>query len=257
MNSSARVVRHTRGVDQKQVNAASFGQAAPTYERGRPPYPEAALDWLLPESAGQVLDLGAGTGKLTRKLVARGLGVTAVEPSAGMREQLADAVPGVPSLAGAAESIPLPDSSFDCVFVAQAWHWVEPDLAIPEVTRVLRPGGRLGLLWNLRDERVGWVAELGTMLRAHSDASMETAVDDLGPDFGPVGRFEVKWWHDITPAALEDLVASRSYVIMSSADRRRQLMTDVRQMLDSHPALAGRERFPLPYVTQCFRADLR
>src|SRR3981081_513120 len=112
---------------------ASFGGGAPAQERVRPSYPEAAIDWLLPPGAARVLDLGAGTGKLTRQLCRRGLGVLAVEPSSGMRGQLATELPDVTLLAGTAEAIPLDDQTVNAVLVAQAWHWVDPALAVPEV----------------------------------------------------------------------------------------------------------------------------
>src|SRR5690348_13701049 len=136
----------------RRAQATSFGVAAGAYERGRPPYPAAAIDWLVPEHATRVLDVGAGTGKLTRQLRERGLDVIAVEPSAGMREELHRAVPGAPVLAGTAEQIPLADGTVDLVIVAQAWHWMDPERTIPEVARVLAPGGRLGLMWNRRVE---------------------------------------------------------------------------------------------------------
>src|SRR5437016_4501937 len=164
MSGPARLVSMTID-ERRQARAASFGSAAGAYERGRPPYPPEAIDWLLPAGAARVLDLGAGTGKLTRQLTGRGLDLTAVEPSEGMREQLRRAVPGVRALAGTAEQIPLPDLSVDAVLVAQAWHWMDPAVAVPEVARVLRPGGQLGLLWNIRDERADWVAGLGAILR--------------------------------------------------------------------------------------------
>ena len=122
---------HARRADQpadearRREQATSFGAAAGAYERGRPPYPAEAIDWLLPPGAARVLDVGAGTGKLTRQLAARGLDVVAVEPLPGMREQLARAVPGVPVHPGTAEDIPLPDGSVDAVLAAQAWHWVD------------------------------------------------------------------------------------------------------------------------------------
>lgn len=130
----------------------SFDRAAVEYERARPDYPAAVLD-VLPLAAGaDVLDLGAGTGKLTRVLVGRYRRVIAVEPLDGMRAILEQVVPSAESLAGTAESIPLPDSSVDGVFAAQAFHWFANDDAVGEIARVLRPGGVLGLIWNEPDE---------------------------------------------------------------------------------------------------------
>src|ERR1700749_3571873 len=130
------------------AHATLFGGAAASYERGRPPYPPEGVDWLLPPGARRVLDLGAGTGKLTRQLAGRGLDVVAVEPLAGMRAELSRVLPDTPALAGSAEHIPLPDGSVDAVLAAQAWHWVTPERATPEVGRVLRPGGPAGLVWD-------------------------------------------------------------------------------------------------------------
>ncbi len=141
----------------RQQRSLSFGAEAAAYERGRPSYPPEAIDWLLPPGARDVLDLGAGTGKLTTRLVERGLGVVAVDPIPEMLELLSNSLPDTPALLGTAEEIPLPDDSVDAVLVAQAWHWFDPERAVKEVARVLRPGGRLGLVWNTRDERLGWV----------------------------------------------------------------------------------------------------
>ena len=227
--------------------------AAREYERGRPGYPAAALDWLLPPAARDVVDLGAGTGKLTRQLVDRKLQVVAVEPSEEMRAELQRALPGVTAKAGAGEHIPLPDRSADAVLVAQAWHWVDPAAAIPEVARVLRPGGRLGLVWNFRDESVDWVAALGRCMR--SLAADPTVVDvELGASFGPVERLIVPWQHPTTPDGLRDLVASRSYVITASPAERARVLHEVDQVLAEHPDLAGRREFDVPYLTSCFRA---
>ena len=120
----------------RAAHANSFGPAADIYERGRPSYPAAALDWLLPAGVPRVVDVGAGTGKLTRQIRDRGLPVTAVDPSEGMLAQLRTAVPGVPAVLGSAEQIPLPDDSADVVLVAQAWHWVDPVRAVPELPYV-------------------------------------------------------------------------------------------------------------------------
>jgi SAM-dependent methyltransferase len=241
--------------DGKHLQASSFGAAADAYERARPGYPAAALDWLLPPGARRVLDVGAGTGKLTRLLLDRGLDVTAVEPSAGMREQLSLAVPGATVLAGSAEDIPLPAASFDAVLVAQAWHWVDQDLAIPEVARVLVPGGQLGLVWNLRDTREPWVAELWAIVGELGRQETDPA-PDLTPPFGPVERFGVDWTDQLSPADLVQLVASRSYVITLPDAQRAGLLAEVADFAATHPALAGRDQVGVPYVTRCTRARL-
>jgi SAM-dependent methyltransferase len=241
-------------VTDHAAHANSFGPVADIYDRGRPPYPAAALDWLLPPGRPRVIDLGAGTGKLTRVIHDRRLPVTAVEPSAGMLAQLAESVPGVPVVRGAAEKIPLPDGSAEAVLVAQAWHWVDPAQAVPEVARVLTPGGRLGLLWNVRDNRADWVRRLDEIIGNRDGSSDEDAV--VGPPFGPVSRERFAWVHTIGPEPLIDLVASRSAVILLPADERAALLGEVRQLMATHPDLVGRTEFDLPYVTYCVRATL-
>ncbi len=240
----------------RQVQAGAFGGAAAEYERGRPPYPPQAVDWLLPRSPRRVLDLGAGTGKLTRLLRDRDVEVLAVEPSPGMRQELTRVLPEVAVLAGSAEEIPLDDGAVDAVLVAQAWHWVDVGRAVPEVARVLSAGGSLGLVWNVRDDREPWVARLGQILRTSTKRDMNTAAPQVGPPFGAVERFDVEWTHHLTPGAVIDLVASRSYVITLPADERAAVLADVRALLDTHPDLAGRPRIALPYVTRCSRATL-
>jgi SAM-dependent methyltransferase len=250
--------------ERRRAQAASFGAAAAAYERGRPPYPPRGIGWLLPGGAAHVLDLGAGTGKLTRQLRDLGLDVTAVEPSERMREQLRQAVPGVAALAGTAERIPLPDRSVDAVLVAQAWHWVQPAAAVPEVARVLAPGGWLGLLWNIRDEREDWVARLGTIMRGNRDGTDGSypgtaeisQAPPVGPPFGPVERRDVEWVHRLSPGSLTDMVASRSYVITLPAADREALLSEVRHLVRTHPALAGADEIALPYVTRCWRTWL-
>ena len=232
----------------------SFGAEAAAYERGRPSYPPEAIDWLLPPGARDVLDLGAGTGKLTTRLVERGLDVVAVDPIAEMLEVLRTSLPQTPALLGTAEDIPLDDDSMDAVLVAQAWHWFDPARAIPEVARVLRPGGRLGLVWNTRDERLGWVKDLGRII-GHEDDPFNPTVT-LPPPFTDVQRHQVEWTNYLTPQALIDLVASRSYCITSPAAVRTRTLHQVRELLATHPALAHATGVALPYVTVCIRATL-
>ncbi|HEY0226946.1 MAG TPA: class I SAM-dependent methyltransferase [Mycobacterium sp.] len=232
----------------------SFGSAAAAYERGRPSYPPEAIDWLLPRGARKVLDLGAGTGKLTTRLVERGLDVVAVDPIPDMLELLRTSLPETRALLGTAEEIPLEDNSVDAVLVAQAWHWVDPERAIPEVARVLRPGGRLGLVWNTRDERLGWVRELGQIIGSDGDGHRFDV--ELPPPFTERQRHQVEWTNYLTPQALIDLVASRTYCITSPAEVRTRTLDQVRQLLATHPALANSTGLAMPYVTVGIRATL-
>jgi SAM-dependent methyltransferase len=238
----------------RQTRSLSFGSNAAAYERGRPSYPPEAIDWLLPAAARDVLDLGAGTGKLTTRLVERGLEVVAVDPIAEMLEVLSKALPNTTTLLGTAEEIPLADNSVDAVLVAQAWHWFDPARAIPEVIRVLRPGGRLGLVWNTRDERLGWVRELGRIIGRDGDPVRDKAT--LPEPFTGLQRHQVEWTNYLTPQALIDLVASRSYCITSPAEVRTKTLDQVRDLLATHPALANAGGLALPYITVCVRATL-
>ena len=239
-------------MEDRDAHALSFGPAAGRYERGRPSYPPAAVDWLLPAGARRVLDLGAGTGKLTRALLDRGLDVIAVDPSEGMLAELRRVLPGAPAEIGTAESIPLPDDSVDAVVVAQAWHWFDETRAVPEVARVLRPGGRLGLIWNLRDERVDWVRRLGEIIGS-GESYRETIV---GPPFEPLETRDVAWSYPVGPDQLLDMVASRSGVILRPSDERAAVLAQVRQLMVTHPALVGRMQYAMPYIAQCARAAL-
>jgi SAM-dependent methyltransferase len=241
--------------EDAQQRSLSFGEEAAAYERGRPSYPPEAIDWLLPRGARNVLDLGAGTGKLTVRLVERGLDVIAVDPIPEMLEVLSNSLPETPALLGTAEEIPLPDDSVDSVLVAQAWHWFNPERAITEIARVLRPGGRIGLLWNVRDERLGWVKDLGRIIGHEDDPETRREVA-LGAPFVDLERQHVEWTSYLTPQALIDLVASRSYCITSPADVRSKTLDRVRELLATHPALVNASGLALPYVTVAVRATL-
>jgi ubiquinone/menaquinone biosynthesis C-methylase UbiE len=143
-----------------EEQATSFGNVAESYDRVRPGPPPEALDWLVPAGCGVAVDLAAGTGLFTRALLDRAARVVAVEPDPRMREVLAQRSPSADVRAGWGEAMPLPDASADAVFVSTAWHWLDLPRAVPEIARVLRPGGRLGVIWTSRNRDQDWVAEL-------------------------------------------------------------------------------------------------
>lgn len=235
-------------------HALSFGAVADVYERGRPGYPVEAVAWLLPSDASRVVDLGAGTGKATRVIAPLATVTIAVEPDPGMRAQLAERVPGVRVLDGSGEHIPLPDGSVDAVVAAQAWHWVEPVTASAEVARVLRPGGVLGLVWNIRDESVPWVAELTRIMQQPHEHVEQAVTPDVRAPFGELDHHEVPWVHEQDRAAFVDMVASRSYISTLPVAERTDVLRWVRELLDTDPALADRDTVPVPYTAFCFRA---
>jgi SAM-dependent methyltransferase len=169
-----------------------------------------------------------------------------------MLEQLRAAVPGVPALVGTAEQIPLGDGTVDAVLVAQAWHWVDPEPASADVARVLAPGGRLGLVWNARDERLPWVAELGRLMRGGAHHDLDNPV--VLPPFTELERFDMPWSFELDTARLLDLVTSRSYIIGMSESERAGLLERVRTLAERELERTGAERLSMPYVTQSFRA---
>ncbi|HIZ37600.1 MAG TPA: methyltransferase domain-containing protein [Candidatus Ruania gallistercoris] len=236
------------------TDATSFGQAADSYDQARPTYPRDAVDLVLTDHPRQVVDVGAGTGKLTSALTAPDREVTAVEPDEAMLARLRQQVPGVTALTGTAESIPLPDASADLVTFGQAWHWVDVPAASVEVGRVLRPGGVLGLLWNIRDTSTPWVAELGEVMGSSNAERLiegEDAVRVAGP-FGPLTEQVVAWSMVFDAESLVALAASRSYVITAEPADRQRILAGVRD-------LAGRVAAPdgtitMPYRTHVFSA---
>ncbi|MGN7798327.1 class I SAM-dependent methyltransferase [Leifsonia sp. 22587] len=239
---------------QRDLHASSFERAADLYDAVRPSYPADAVSWVTQGVEGPVLDLAAGTGKLTARLVDRGLAVSAVDPSAGMLRVLRERLPGVAVAEGTAENIPAPDGAFELVIVAQAWHWVDPARAIPEVARVLRPGGRLGLIWNERDESIPWVRELGSLMDAGSAAFNDGTDPVLTEPFGPLEKHETGWVQALSHDGLLDLARSRSYFITKDAGGQAAVIQSLRRLLREHPDLAGRDTIELPYVTRSYRA---
>lgn len=238
--------------------ARSFDGAAPLYDAARPTYPDDALSWLLPASARRVLDLGAGTGKLTRLLVARGLDVVAVEPSPPMLAELRRTSPAVEVYEAPAEAIPLPDADVDAVLVAQAFHWFDPEPALCEIARVLRPGGRLGLVWNSYDDRVEWVARLAEDTANAARRSLrELRVPELPELYGAAEIREFGHVQRLTRGGLRDLVQTHSGFLVRDEADRTDLLAGVDRLLAEHPDLAGQEEVDLPYATLAWRADRR
>lgn len=242
--------------------ALSFGSGAAGYAAVRPTYPGEAVDWLLEGLAGsfgerrlRVADVGAGAGALTARLAERGLEVVAVDPDPKMLAQLHVDVPGVPTFVGSGEDLPLPDASVDLVVLAQAWHWVDPERASVEVGRVLAPGGRLGLLWNRRDETEPWVAALGDLLAPAPHMAQCAEAPRVGAPLVDAERLTTgRWTHDLSPEDVVGLAASRSYVLAAEPAERQRVLDEVRHLLAGHPDTAGRESIPVPYTTTCWRA---
>ena len=230
-----------------------FGDAADAYVAGRPEYPAQVVEWLVGD-ASSIADVGAGTGKLTAALVRDGRTVTAVEPDAGMLAALGREVPGARALQGTGEALPLPDASVDAVVYGQAWHWVDAPKASAEAARVLRAGGVLGLIWNVRDSSVDWVDRLGDVIHGSAAERMiETDAVAVAAPFGPLERTEVRCTRPMTVDALVAMVESRSYVIALSPQERAGVLDGVRELVATHPDTAGRETIDLPYRTTGFR----
>ncbi|SDS69933.1 class I SAM-dependent methyltransferase [Microlunatus soli] len=237
--------------------STSFGAVAATYDAARPGYPAKAVAWLLQPVAADhptVADVGAGTGKLTRAVLATGARVQAIDPDPAMLAQLAATLPQVSTAVGTAEQIPLADGAVDAVVLGQAWHWVDPVAGSHECARVLRPGGVLGLVWNVRDESVAWLRRLSTIM--HSSRS-EQLISAGGPEvaapFADLERAEFEWQTTITRQGVLDLARSRSYVITASPQRREEIESGLVALCDDL-GLTGDRTVELPYRTYAYRA---
>jgi len=233
--------------------AASFARVADAYEQARPGYPADAVLWLAGETPCDVVDLGAGTGKLTRSLAALGHHVVAVEPLGEMLDRLRATVPGVTAVMGSAESMPLPDGAADVVACAQAFHWFDQEAALAEIARVLRPGGRIALVWNVRDERVPWVSELSDAMvgRTGVDRGAAAPIEQSGL-YGPVEHATFEHTQTVDRDALRALVLSRSYCAVLPEEERAPILGRVDRLFDEH---ARDGLLTLPYVVEGFRAE--
>jgi SAM-dependent methyltransferase len=231
----------------------AFAEVAGAYERGRPAYPEEAVQWLTGDEPKDIVDLGAGTGKLTRALVALGHRVTAIDPLPEMLELLPANAPGAFAILGTAEVIPLPDAHADVVTCGQSFHWFDRSLALPEIARVLRPDGRLALIWNTRDDRVPWVARLSGIIGEESVRREDLLPEAVGESalFGPVETAEFGFEQHLDRKMLMDLVLSRSYCAKLPPPEREPILDAVGHLYDE---VAAPDGIRLPYVSECFRA---
>lgn len=245
--------------------AVGFNRAGDDYERGRPGYPPAAVDHLVQllgiEAGGRVLDLAAGTGKLTRALAGSGAELIAVEPVAGMREQFERATPEVRVLAGTAEQIPLADAELDAVVVAQAFHWFHARTAAAEIHRVLRPGAGLGVIWNAWDEQVRWVSAMQALVHEHVDGAPQHATSRWPAELEQTGLFTARGEDTFAHVVTSDLdtllarVASVSYISALPDAERARVLEAVAEVVAQDPETAGREPIAMPYTThvRCYR----
>ncbi|MFS0852233.1 class I SAM-dependent methyltransferase [Microbacterium sp. 179-I 3D4 NHS] len=237
-----------------QALARAFEGIGEEYDRYRPGFPVEALDVLMPLPVAAVLDLGAGTGKLTERLVERSADVIAVEPSRAMLDVLRKRLPHVEARIGSAEAIPVADASVQLVTVAQAFHWFERDAACAEIARVLAPWGALGLLWNHSDPRCAW--DVACHRVAHpavgtDDRTTQTAADDL-PGFEFLRRVELAWTEEITRDDYLRRWGTISSFLVAEPAQRGTMVAALERILDEDADTRGRERFELPHLTEIF-----
>jgi SAM-dependent methyltransferase len=260
--------------DEHSRRAASFGAAASAYATHRPDYPAAAIRWALepvtrpPGHQIRILDLGAGTGKLTAQLASLTLGsgrplVAAVEPDPHMLAELHRHLPGVTAAAGRAEAIPLPDQSVDAVLAGQAAHWFDLGRAMPEIARVLTPGGVFAGLWNTDDDRVDWVAGLHRVAGRKQVVAMTSISEDdddrisgwlRGPGaqlFWPPEVSGFEHGHVRTAASLIETMRTHSMFLIMEPEEREAVLSVVRDYLAATPQTASGEfTFPMWTLAQ-------
>jgi SAM-dependent methyltransferase len=240
------------------ARATSFGLVAEDYHRWRPSYPPAAVDWLAPSPPAHVAELGAGTGKLTELLVARGLQVDAVEQDPRMLEVLGRHVPSAQLHVADSSSIPLEDGSLEAVLVADAWHWFDPGPTVAEVRRVLRPGGWLGLVWNVVAAPVEpWERALADDSQEYDRASKASAeglnrrLSYLPED--ELSFTQVAWEWELTPDQWASFFSTTSMAIAMSPPERAEAFSRTRAQLQQVCEDQGRDAMPIRHVASCVR----
>jgi SAM-dependent methyltransferase len=238
----------------------TFGAHADAYERARPEWPERAVRWLVPEQPELVIEVGAGTGKLTRAVAALGVRVVAVEPDPRMLAVLRER--GLEGMEGTAEEIPLADGEADAVVAGSALHWFDLDTALPELHRVLRPGGRLGFGWNHRDERHPTIAAMSEAIYASRPSRQTsgwrrrdwTAAVVAGGFFRDIERAVFPHVHELPRDALDDHLRSYSGLASLEEMERANVFGRVREILDADPSLRTGDTLRLPFVVDAYRA---
>ncbi|MBM6623040.1 methyltransferase domain-containing protein [Micrococcaceae bacterium RIT802] len=240
---------------RRRAFGGAFATGGDRYDAVRPSYPEAAVDFLVPGGARDAVDLGAGTGILTLQLASRGLRTTAVDPSADMLAQLHRKSDAATTVQATAEETGLPDAAFDLATYAQAWHWVDVARASAETARILRPGGRLGLLWNQLDVTVPWVHRLSRIMHA-GDVHRPEFVPVVGSEFTGLESVQVHWEQPATAEHLIELAKSRSYYLRAGAETRARVEGNLGWYLYEHLGLEPGQPLGLPYYTHAWRTHL-
>jgi SAM-dependent methyltransferase len=239
---------------------AAQGFHGDVYERGRPDYPAGVLAPLGITAGTTVCDLGCGTGKFTRLVAGTGARVLGVEPLGDMLAVFRRELPDVPAVAGIGEALPLRTESVDVLVCASVFHWLNHELALPEIHRVLRPGGHLGIIWNRRDKLTGWSADFWSITEAHRGdtpgyrSSAWSDALDSSPLFGPR---EEHWFDHVQHTDVEGLiarVASISFIETLPDETRAAVLRDSRDFLATHPDTRDRTEFELPYRTAVYTA---
>jgi SAM-dependent methyltransferase len=267
---------------EKAKRAGSFGQVASHYERYRPGPPAVAADWLLPTPVGTVVDLGAGTGSLTRLLVHRAETVIAVEPDERMRSVLTREIPGVRAVMGRGESMPIPDGSVDAVLASSSWHWMDPVLTLHEVARVLVPGGTLGALWSGPDPDGAFLVQAQAVLAERSRSGADGAVTAAGGDGGdgelaglimgdalrPMSRLEIPpgvpfdqpehqafTWNVVLNADdLIGLLGTLSWMITMAEAKRQRVLAEARRLLRELLGVEGETTVDVAFRSDAWRS---